>query len=241
MTDREPKTSTPQSVSLIVPAAGDGARLGLGIPKALVPIAGVPMLRRTLARFARCASIVEIIVTAPTAYLERFEAVLAEAAATHGSGPVVARVVPGGATRQLSVELALAAGARTSSLVCVHDAARPLVSAATIAAVIEAASSSGAATAASRPSDSVREETSGGGSRSLDRNRLWMIETPQVFVRPLLEEAHRKARAAGFEATDDATLVERLCGAEVAIVQSDGPNVKVTSRADLELAVLLSR
>ena len=241
MTDREPGSSTIPSVSLIVPGAGEGTRLGLGIPKALVPIGGVPMLRRTLARFARCESIVEIIVTAPAAYVTRFEDVLAEDAAAHGDGPVTARVVAGGATRQASVELGLAAGATSTALVCVHDAARPLVSAATIEAVIREAFRSGAATAASRPADSVREEISQGRSRALDRTRLWMIETPQVFRRELLMEAHRKAHESRFEATDDATLVERLCGVEVSIVQSEGPNIKVTSGADLELAALLSR
>ena len=241
MTDRELSNPATQTVTLIIPGAGDGTRLGLGIPKALVPIAGVPMLRRTLARFARCESVAEIIVTAPAAYVAEFEVVLAEGAATSGDGPVAARVIAGGATRQHSVELGLRASASTAPLVCVHDAARPLVSITTITAVIEAASRSGAATAASRPADSVREETPQGGSRALDRARLWMIETPQVFTRALLEEAHRKARDARLDATDDATLVERLCGVDVAIVQSEGANIKVTSRSDLDLAALLCR
>jgi len=241
MRHREETTTETPSVALIVPGAGEGTRLGLGIPKALVPVGGVPMIRRTLARFARCADVSEVVVTAPAAYVERFTEVLEEASATTQGGPVPARVIAGGATRQQSVAIGLAAITSAPALVCVHDAARALVSHDTICAVIAAGARSGAATAASRPTDSVREQLESGGSRALDRASLWMVETPQVFARILLEEAHRLARARGLDATDDATLVEQMCGADVVIVPSDGPNMKVTTRADLDLVALLCR
>lgn len=236
----EPTTVIP-SVALIVAGAGEGTRLGLGIPKALVPIGGVPMIRRTLDRFAGCSEISEIIVTAPTACVGRFTQVIEEGATTIGGRAVVVHVVAGGETRQQSVERGLSALTSSAVLVCVHDAARVLVSHATIRAVVAAAARSGAATAASRPADSVREQFTTGASRALDRGTLWLIETPQVFTRDLLEDAHRLARERGFDATDDATLVERMCGTMVAIVASEGPNVKVTTRVDLELVEALCR
>jgi 2-C-methyl-D-erythritol 4-phosphate cytidylyltransferase len=139
------------------------------------------------------------------------------------------------------VAVALRSIESAPTFVCVHDAARPLVSPGTIRAVMAAALRFGAATAASRPTDSVRTEGPAATTHALDRSTLWMVETPQVFSLALLRDAHDRARARGFTATDDATLAEVMCGASVSIVASDGPNTKVTTRADLELVKLLCR
>jgi 2-C-methyl-D-erythritol 4-phosphate cytidylyltransferase len=125
-------------------------------------------------------------------------------------------------------------------IVCVHDAARPLVAAATVRGVIEAAFADGAATAASRPSDSVRQDDVGGGSSALDRGRLWLVETPQAFRREVLEAAHREAAGRGASYTDDASLVEAI-GQSIRIVESVGRNLKVTLEADVALAAQLLR
>ena len=223
------------TIALIVPAAGDGTRLGLSIPKALAPVRGVPLVRRALDRFATCADLVEVVVAVPCGHEARFAEALHE---DRRRGPLP-RLVVGGATRQESVAIALDAIEGSPALVCVHDAARPLVTPTTIEAVISAASASGAATAASRPTDSVREDVGDGTTRALDRRNLWLVETPQVFGTAILYEAHRLARDSGVSATDDATLVERLCARAVSVVASDGPNPKVTTRADLELVALL--
>jgi 2-C-methyl-D-erythritol 4-phosphate cytidylyltransferase len=124
-------------------------------------------------------------------------------------------------------------------IVCVHDAARPLTAKATVLEVIEAARRSGAATVASRPVDSIREDDGQDGtSRALDRQRLWMVETPQAFSFDLLHRAHQRARATGLKASDDAALVE-ACGEVVEVVESGGPNFKVTWPHDLDLLALL--
>jgi 2-C-methyl-D-erythritol 4-phosphate cytidylyltransferase len=167
------------------------------------------------------------------------------------------RVVPGGATRQESVRLALEALESDAEIVCVHDAARPVVSQRTVAEVIAAAADSGAATAAVRPVDSVRMQQgaegdagrdaaapsiASGAGRTLsaaatvavDRDKVWLVQTPQAFSRELLEAAHREARATGRSATDDAALVE-AAGTAVTVVETDGENPKVTRASDLEL------
>ena len=115
---------------------------------------------------------------------------------------------------------------------------RPLVGAATIDSVLGAAARTGAATAARRPSDSVREELDDGSTRATDRRRIWLVETPQVFSRSILTAAHEKARALGWTATDDAALVE-MAGQAVEVVETKGPNLKITTASDLELARLL--
>jgi 2-C-methyl-D-erythritol 4-phosphate cytidylyltransferase len=225
------------SVALIVPAAGEGTRLGLNLPKALALVNDVSLVRRSVERFDELPALAEIVVAAPAAHVAAFEAVFADRLRV----AVRVRIVPGGATRQASVETALRSLESAPVLVCVHDAARPLVSSKTIRNVLAAAFRFGAATAASRPADSVRTEGPGSATRALDRSTLWLVETPQAFSLALLREAHARARARDFEATDDATLAEAMCGVNVSVVASEGPNMKVTTQADLQLVALLCR
>lgn len=219
------------STALIVPAAGTGRRLGLGKPKAIIDVAGIPMVRRTLSRFERVPEIVSAVVVAPPGFVADVRNALL---GLRWEGCEVS-VVAGGATRQESVRCGLAALGPKIDLVCVHDAARPLVTHTTIGAVLDAARQCGAATAASRPNDSVREDVVGGATKPLDRTRLWLVETPQAFAMDLLRNAHERARAVGHSATDDATLVEAFGGAIVKIVESDGWNPKITRPADLRI------
>lgn len=203
----------------------------MGRPKAIIDVGGVPMVRRTLSRFERIEEIVRAIVVAPPGFLrEVSEALLG----LRWPGCEV-NVVAGGSTRQESVRCGLASLGPDVDLVCIHDAARPLVTHTTIRAVLAAARESGAAAAASRPNDSVREEISTGGTRPLDRSRLWLVETPQVFAADVLCNAHERARAMGQAASDDATLVEACGGPTVTIVESDGWNPKITRPADLRI------
>lgn len=218
-------------VALLIPAAGSGSRLGLSVPKALVDVGGLPLVRRTLERIAGSFSFEEIVVLVPEQVRRSVESALA------GAPACVVRV--GGATRQESVRCGLNALTSGADIVCVHDAARPLTPASTVRAVIASAVRCGAATAASRPSDSVRIDE-GDGSRALDRGRLWLVETPQAFRRELLERAHAAAADAHVHGTDDASLVEAL-GQRVDIVETDGPNVKVTVESDLFMVAELLR
>ncbi len=224
-------------VALIVPAAGSGERLGRGAPKALVEVGGVPLVRITLARLANAATFVETVVLAPAQALEALERAIADLPPSLGS----IRVLPGGASRQLSVAAGCRALAANAEIVCIHDAARPLVSRRTVVDVLDAAFRSGAATAACRPSDSVREDLPGGSSVARDRSRLWLVETPQAFRRALLQKAHEAAAGQNESYTDDASLVE-AGGQVIHIVESTGRNLKITTDADLILAAeLLSR
>jgi 2-C-methyl-D-erythritol 4-phosphate cytidylyltransferase len=192
-------------------------------------------VRQTLTRFLRIDGISQAIVVAPSGYIAEVRQAL--------TGLVwpgcELRIVAGAATRQASVRCGVEALEGEPRLVCVHDAARPLVSRATIEAVLDAAGTGGAATAAARPADSVREDLDDGRSRAVDRARFWLVETPQAFDYRLLARAHEHARATRVEASDDAALVEQCTGHAVAIVQSDGGNVKVTTAEDLKLVRLL--
>jgi 2-C-methyl-D-erythritol 4-phosphate cytidylyltransferase len=219
------------STALIVPAAGTGRRLGLGRPKAITELAGIPMIRRTLSKFTGVEDIVEAVIVAPPGFLREIQSAVVGLEWRHCD----VRVVAGGQTRQDSVRAGLESLQSGPDTVCIHDAARPLVSSNTIEAVLAAARTHGAATAASRPRDSVREDTEGGKTRPLDRSKIWLVETPQAFSYAMIRQAHERARATGVRSTDDAALAERCGGATVVVVESDGLNLKVTRPEDLEL------
>jgi 2-C-methyl-D-erythritol 4-phosphate cytidylyltransferase len=215
-----------------MPAAGEGRRLGIDVPKALADIAGRPMVSRALEPFGAVPGLIEVVVLVPAEARETFAHVLADGVANAES-----RVIVGGMTRQESVRRGVEALRSSAEVICVHDAARPLATTALISAVIAAACLGQAATAAARPVDSVRQDIHGGlATRSLDRSSLWLVQTPQAFSSDLLREAHRRAQARGLTATDDASLVEEVCGATVTVVPNDMPNLKVTTLADLACA-----
>lgn len=139
--------------------------------------------------------------------------------------------VPGGATRSASVKAGLAALPGGCDAVVVHDAARPLVAPELFGAVLEALEDADAAVAAARVTDTIRSSDGG----TLDRSRLWSVQTPQAFRRDVLERALDVPEAVLAAATDDASLVERA-GGQVAIVEAPASNFKVTTPHDLAVA-----
>ena len=152
----------------------------------------------------------------------------------------ITRVVPGGVTRTASVFQGLKALSDSARWVVVHDAARPLVSPELIAATVQAARRFQAAIAAVPVVPTIKKAQRGWVTGTLNRNHLWVVQTPQVFRRDILEEAHEKGRARGLSATDDSALVEAL-GRRVRIVPGSSRNIKVTTPEDLVIAKALLR
>jgi 2-C-methyl-D-erythritol 4-phosphate cytidylyltransferase len=211
------------AVALIV-AAGLGERLGASSPKALVELAGQPLLQWSVDVLSTLASIEQIVVALPAG--------VDAPAGTHG--------VLGGAVRSESVTKALAA-AGAGDPVLVHDAARPLVTAKLIEDTLAAVAREGvdAAIAATPVTDTVKRAGSGGVVEgTLDRSTLWAVQTPQVFRRAALERALDVPAEVLAQATDDAWLVERA-GGRVVVVPSPKDNLKITTPVDLALAELL--
>lgn len=215
------------AVALVV-AAGRGERLGYDRPKALVEVAGRPMLEWSLAALRQVEAVERIVVALPA------EAVDA------GLEDVIA--VPGGAVRSESVRAALAA-AGPGDPVLVHDAARPLASPALFRAAMVALERAGAdaVVAAAPVTDTIKQVGDDGKTveLTLERGRLWAVQTPQVFRRHVLEQALVGATAEQLaRATDDAWLVEVL-GGLVQVVPAPADNLKITTELDLRLAELL--
>jgi 2-C-methyl-D-erythritol 4-phosphate cytidylyltransferase len=219
------------SVAALVLAAGRGERLGSPVPKAFVPLAGIPLLLHTLAALARVPQIDRIVPVVAAADRARFEAL----------GPALARIpklapaVTGGAERQDSMRAGLAALGDDVTLVAVHDAARPFVRPRDVARVLEAARSVGAALLAVPVTDTIKRVRAGRVVETPERSECWAAQTPQAFRIEILREALAKAVAGGLQATDDVQLVERL-GLPVAVVEGDPGNVKLTRPEDLAMA-----
>jgi 2-C-methyl-D-erythritol 4-phosphate cytidylyltransferase len=208
------------AVALLV-AAGSGERLGAGRPKAFVVLAGRPMLEWSLDAL-RAAGVSDVVVALPPG----------EAAPDGCIG------VPGGATRSASVAAALAA-APAGAEVVVHDAARPLVGPELFRRTLAALEDADAAIAAAPVTDTIKEaDAQRRVIATLDRSRLWAIQTPQAFRRAALERALAVEEAVLAAATDDAWLVERA-GGTVRVVESTPANFKVTTPHDLRVAAQL--
>jgi len=208
-----------------VPAAGGGTRLGRG-DKAFLELAGAPLVVHTLRRFLPLSEIGPIVVVAPA---ERVASMIELVRPLAEPGRI--SVCAGGPTRRDSVRLGLAALPRVEQ-VLVHDAARPLVSAALIRRVLAAVAETGAALPGVSPRDAVRRVAGGQLAGPLDRRSLVLAQTPQGFRLELLREAHDKAAAEGLEADDDAQLVWAL-GHPVTVVAGEESNLKVTIDSDL--------
>jgi 2-C-methyl-D-erythritol 4-phosphate cytidylyltransferase len=212
------------AVALIV-AAGSGERLGMEGPKALVELAGRPLLQWSVDALRTVAAIEQIVVALP-----------AGAHAPEGTSGV-----RGGRVRSESVRLALAA-AGPGDPVLVHDAARPLLTGelaqATIG-VLEADETLDGAIAAVPMTDTVKRVASDGVvAETLARDELWGVQTPQVFRRSALERALDVSDEVLAQATDDAWLIERA-GGRVGVVESTRENLKVTTPHDLVVAETL--
>ena len=208
------------AVALVV-AAGRGERLGTPVPKAFVNLAGRPMLEWSVTALQRVAAVTEIVVALPPG--------IAAPAGTIG--------VPGGTQRSHSVRAALAAAAH-DDVVIVHDAARPLVTPELVSACLEALGDADAAIAATPVTDTIKECEDGRVVHTLDRSRLWAVQTPQVFRRAALERALAQDDAVVGAATDDASLIEAM-GGTVRIVPAPPENLKVTTALDLRVAEML--
>lgn len=214
----------------IIPAAGRGRRFGRGFNKVLAEASGKPIIAHTLAAFQASALIDGVILVcgaedtpACRQIVDRF-----------GLSKVTA-VIEGGSHRQESVWNGLRRLPDETSIVVIHDGARPLVNERIIAESVSAASSYGAAVAAVPVTDTIKiADPEGVVVSTPDRDQLFAIQTPQAFRRELIVEAHRRAISDGFYGTDDAALVERL-GTSVRLFTGSPQNIKVTEPHDLEV------
>ncbi len=222
--------------AVIIPAAGSGQRMDNKVKKPYITLQGLPLLVYTLRVFDDAQAIAQLIITVSPGDEEYCRREVVE---RYGIKKMVS-VVAGGDRRQDSVRNGLAAVGEKADLIMIHDGARPFVTVRMISDALEVTMRKRATTMAVPVKDTVTVVTKDTGviERTLERDRLYLIQTPQTFERSLISEAHRRAFTEGFAGTDDASLVERL-GVPVSIIRGSYDNIKITTQEDLLFAEAL--
>lgn len=216
-------------VTAIVLAAGRSTRMGGGQNKQFLELLGHPLLWYALTAFEQCRQIDEIILVRRPDYAS-------EAATIAGEFKKVAGFADGGVERQNSVWNGLEKA--KGQIVAVHDGARPLVTSALIEATVESARQHGTGIAATKVVDTIKEADDKIVTRTVDRTKLWAVQTPQTIRTDLLRQAYRQVLDAGVVVTDEAAAVERL-GHRVDLVETPFLNLKITTPSDLAMAEAL--
>jgi len=222
---------TLQKVIALIPAAGTSQRMGGAGPKLLQEIAGRTILERTLDTLCSIPELDRLVLITRDEFRQEVSSVT-----SHFSGKNI-ELITGGASRQASVFCGLEhiKDSSPDTLVLIHDAARCLVSPAVIREAISAAHKFGAVTTAVRVVDSLKSVSADMlVKKSISRDEVWAVQTPQIFRYDLLRRAHE---ASSTESTDDASLVEKIH--PVHVVEGDRINFKITTPEDLEIAAKL--
>ncbi|NLP43578.1 MAG: 2-C-methyl-D-erythritol 4-phosphate cytidylyltransferase [Peptococcaceae bacterium] len=221
-------------IAAIIPAAGQGRRMGDQGNKLLLELAGIPILVYTLSIFEACPLVSEIVIPTAPQDIPAIQKIVK----AHGFKKVNS-IVEGGSERQESVARALTALSPFIAKVVVHDGARPLLTLAELEAFLREAEACQAAIMAVPLKDTVkRVDERGWVVETPPRENLRAVQTPQFFDRPLLEKVHKLAEAEGYSATDDAALMEWQ-GYPVKIIPGSYENLKITTPEDLLLAEII--
>jgi 2-C-methyl-D-erythritol 4-phosphate cytidylyltransferase len=219
-------------VTVLVPAAGMGKRMGKSVAKQFLPLGDKPMLAHTLLAFQRAVEVDEII---PILSREDMETCLGQIVEQYHITKVKTLVV-GGKERQDSVANGLGKLEKDAAVVLVHDGVRPFVTPEMIKESVEHARKGECVAVGVPIKDTIKEVNDKGTvRRTLDRGRLWAIQTPQAFPVKILMNAYDEAAKKRWFGTDDASLVERA-GGTVRVIMGNYENIKITTPEDILLA-----
>ena len=224
-------------MNAVIVAAGEGKRMRGRLPKPFLSLAGRPLILHTLGRFAS-SSVRKVILVAAETELSRCRGLVESDPRLRGLEVVFQA---GGVRRQDSVRSGLSRLDPDCEAVVIHDGVRPFISPELIDICIEIASREGAVVVGVPVKDTIKLVRADlRVAETPSRNSLWEIQTPQVFRSEIILEAYNRAQREATEATDDATLVERL-GREVTVVAGEATNIKITLPQDLLLAEAMIR
>ncbi len=223
------------TVAALIVAAGRGVRMGSSQRKQYLLLSGRPILSHTIERFGACGEVDQIVVTVPADEIDYCRRQIIPGVKVVKE----IRLVPGGNRRQDSVRNGLEALGADARIVLIHDGVRPLVRPELIAACIQGARKWGACIPALQVTDTLKQvDAAGAIARTVAREGLYAAQTPQAFQTDLILQAHRRALQEGWQATDDASLAERM-GVAVHIIPGARSNLKITTPEDLRWAEML--
>lgn len=219
------------NVRAIIAAGGRGERMGGELPKQFIQIKKKPVLAYTVERFEKCGIIDEIVLVVPEEYVSLSSYQIVDVF----NFRKIRKILSGGKERQDSVYKALLSLSGNTDIVVIHDGVRPFISSEKIAKSIEICKKEKAVILALPINETVKRVEDRFVITTLDREKLWVAQTPQTFEYKLILEAYKKAIEAGFIGTDDSSLVERL-GFKVKVLEGEYENIKITTPEDLVLA-----
>ena len=222
----------------IIPAGGSGKRMGKNLAKQYFPLQGVPLLVHTLMMFQESLVVDDIFLVVPGEDLQYVQQMIIE----RYKLSKVSKILAGGRQRQDSVKNGLDVVGSDHNIVVIHDGVRPFISEELIHQVVLGALKERAVTFGVPVRDTVKTVDAGGWVReTLNRDSLWLTQTPQAFERQVIKKAYQMAYEDHFYGTDDAALVERI-GIRVRMIPGSDDNIKITTRNDLVWGeVLLNR
>ncbi|WP_110113980.1 2-C-methyl-D-erythritol 4-phosphate cytidylyltransferase [Bacillus sp. CGMCC 1.16541] len=211
---------------VVIPAAGQGKRMGAGKNKQFIHLQGTPLIIHTLAIFEKDSACQGVVLVVNKNEVALFEHLLSQYNIRK-----VRSIVIGGQERQHSVYNGLQAVSEVD-VVLVHDGARPFVKKELIHQLVQRTKAEGAAVLAVRVKDTIKRIENQYVIETVERSSLWAIQTPQAFLLPLIKKAHEQALEENYLGTDDASLVERI-GETVSIVEGTYDNIKLTTKEDI--------
>jgi 2-C-methyl-D-erythritol 4-phosphate cytidylyltransferase len=219
------------SLCAIIAAGGRGVRMATTVNKQFLEIDRKPIIAYTMEKFVVSSLVENIILVVPEEWITFVRKSIVE----KYNFLKVSNIIAGGVTRQESVLAGLKALEKSTSFILIHDAVRPLISQQTIELVIKKGMETGAAIVAVRANDTVKRVNENQIESTLNRDMIWLAQTPQVFEKQIILDAYRNAAEKDIVATDDSALVERL-GISVLVVEGAYSNIKITNPSDLSLA-----
>ena len=213
---------------VVIPAAGQGKRMGADRNKLLLEVEGKPIIIHTLEVFEKDVNCLGIILAIHPSDREELASLFNQFNICK-----VIHTVEGGRERQQSVHNALKKA--SCDIVLVHDGAHPFIQSSTIQKLVQTANNNGAAIAAVPVKDTIKVVREGTVDKTIERSSLWSIQTPQAFRLSMIMKAYDKAEHDGLMGTDDASLVEKM-GEKIQVVEADYDNIKLTTKEDLIFA-----
>ena len=223
----------------VLPAGGLGKRMGGNIPKQLMLLGGKPVYRYSLETFLEMEEIAEVVMAVPADWKDHFEKEIFNSEHSGKLGELIAckrKIVVGGAERWQSVENGVNALTSNAEFVLVHDVARPFVSREIIRDVCETLLTKGSCLVAKPAVDTIKIAKDGRVESTIDRNTVWMAQTPQAASIALLKRLYARiaAEPLNFTPTDEASILEYF-GESVYIVKGNAANDKLTTPEDFEI------
>ena len=224
-----------KTVAIIV-AAGKSIRLKDRLPKQFLEIANKPILAHTVEKFERCDLVDEILMVVPEDYLGYCSTEVVD----RFDFRKIKMIISGGEERQDSVYDGLLAIPNNTSIVLVHDGVRPFVSVSKIEESINLCKEYKAVILALPVKETIKRVEDDYVVTTLNREKIWTVQTPQTFDYKLLLDAYQKAKEDGFVGTDDSSLVEKI-GVKIRVLEGEENNIKITTKEDLILAEQILR